>query len=138
MSTYFNNKLQEPTHEMLSLALGKTKELLDSIFLFIETEFGDFHPEWKYYGTKFGWSLKLFHKKRNVVFVEPEDGYFSLAFAIGEKAFKEIIDSEISDTIKQQLSAAKVYVEGRALRLEIHKKEDLESIWKIIRIKLKY
>jgi len=138
MSTYFNNKLQEPTDEMLALALGDTKELLDSIGHFIEMKFGDFHPEWKYYGTKFGWSLKLFHKKRNVVFVEPEDGYFGLAFAIGEKAFKEIMESEITDSIKNQLTEAKVYVEGRPLRLEIRSKADLEPLWLIISIKLKY
>ena len=137
MSTYFNNKLKEPTDAMLASALGETKELLDSICHFIETKFGDFHSEWKYYGSKSGWSLKLFHKKRNVVFAGPEAGYFSLAFAIGEKAFKEIMDSELSDSIKQQLSAAKAYVEGRPLRLEIRNKEDLEPLWQIINIKLK-
>lgn len=138
MSTFFNNKQQEPTDEMLALALGETKVLLDAIYLFIEKEFGDFHPEWKFYGAKLGWSLKLFHKKRNVVFVGPENGYFRLAFAIGEKAFKEIMDSELSDSIKQQLSTAKVYVEGRPLRLDIRTREDLEPLWQLISIKLKY
>ena len=136
MSTLFINKQQEPTDEMLAAALGETKELLDTIFRFIEAEFGNFHPEWKYYGTKLGWSLKLFCKKRNIVFVGPENGYFRLAFAIGEKAFIKIIQSDLPDFIKKELTSSKIYVEGRPLRFEIRKKEDLEPIFEIIRIKL--
>lgn len=136
MSTLFNIKQQEPTDEMLASALGETKVILDSIFRFIETEFGDFHPEWKYYGTKLGWSLKLFCKKRNVVFVGPENGYFRLAFAIGEKAYTKIIQSDLPDYIKKELTTAKIYVEGRPLRIEIRKQEDIEPIYEIIRIKL--
>ncbi|MFA5045915.1 MAG: DUF3788 domain-containing protein [Paludibacter sp.] len=136
MSNIFINKQQEPTDEALSSTLGETKELLDSIFRFIETEFGDFHPEWKYYGTKLGWSLKLFCKKRNVVFVGPENGYFRLAFAIGDKAYNKIIQSNLPDLIKKELTSSKIYVEGRPLRFEVRKKEDLEPIFEIIRIKL--
>ena len=63
MSALFNDKQLQPTEEMLAEALGETKALLDSIGVFIETEFGEFHPEWKFYGSKLGWSLKLFNKK---------------------------------------------------------------------------
>jgi len=135
MSTFFNNKNQQPTDEMLALALGETKELLDTIVLFIETEFSECHFEWKYYGVKIGWSLKLINKKRNIVFVGPEDGYFRLAFAFGEKAYQQILKSNLPDAIKQQMSEAKVYVEGRPLRLEIRKKEDIEPLWQLIGIK---
>ena len=136
MSSFFNNKQLQPTDEMLASALGETKELLDAIIQFIETEFGESHIEWKYYGTKIGWSLKIFNKKRNIVFVGPEDGYFRVAFAFGEKAYQEIMKSDLPDSIKQQLIAAKVYVEGRPLRLEIRKKVDVEPFWQLIKIKL--
>lgn len=136
MSTFFNNKQLQPTDEMLASALGKTKELLDSIVQFIETEFGESHIEWKYYGAKLGWSLKIFNKKRNVVFIAPEDGYFRAAFAFGEKACQEIMKSDLPDFIKQQLSESKVYVEGRGLQLEIRNTTNTEPLWQLIRIKL--
>jgi len=136
MSTYFNNKQLQPTDEMLACALGDTKEILHAIVQFIETEFGESHIEWKYYGAKIGWSLKIFNKKRNVVFVGPEDGYFRVAFAFGQKAYLEIIKSNLPDYIKQQLTEAKVYVEGRPLRLEIREHTDAEPLWQLIKIKL--
>jgi hypothetical protein len=136
MSSYFNDKQLQPTDEMLSLALGETKKLLDSIILFVENEFGESHLEWKYYGIKYGWSLKIFNKKRNIVFVGPEEGYFRLAFAFGEKAYHEIMKSNVPDSIKQQLQEAKLYVEGRPLRLEIRNTIDVEPLWQLIKIKL--
>ena len=136
MPALFNDKQLQPTEEMLAGALGETKALLDSIGEFIETEFGEFHPEWKFYGSKLGWSLKLFNKKRNVLFVGPETGYFRVAFAIGEKAFQEIMRSELPDSIKNQLSTTTVYAEGRPLRLEITSKEDAEPLFQLIKIKL--
>ncbi|MDR3652455.1 MAG: DUF3788 domain-containing protein [Paludibacter sp.] len=136
MSTYFNDKLLTPTDEMVISALGETKYLLDSVISFIASEFDDCHTEWKYYGSKIGWSLKLFNKKRNVVFVGIEEGYFRLAFAFGEKAFQEIMKSNLPDSIKQQLSEAKVYVEGRPLRLDIKNKTDSTPLFQLIKIKL--
>jgi len=137
MSTLFNNKFEEPNEEMLASVLGETKEWLDAICEFIKKEFGNFHTEWKYYGSKLGWSLKLFHKKRNVLFVAPEHGYFRVAFTLGEKAFGDVMQSDLPDRIKQELNEATVYAEGRALRMEIRKKEDIEPLWQLIRIKLK-
>jgi len=137
MSTLFNNKNEEPNDAILAAALGESKEWLDAISLFIEKEFGDFHSEWKFYGEKQGWSMKLFHKKRNVLFVAPKNGHFRVAFAFGEKAYKDVLQSDLPDTIKQELISAKVYVEGRALRLEIRSKEDFGTVCQLIRIKLK-
>ena len=136
MSTLFNNKLVQPTDEMLAAALGETKMLFDSIVRFIDVEFGESHIEWKYYGAKLGWSLKVFNNKRNVVFIAPENGHFRVAFVFGEKAYLEIMRSSLPDSIKQQLSASKAYVEGRGLRLEIKNKSDIEPLWQLIRIKL--
>jgi hypothetical protein len=137
MSTYFNDILFQPTDEMLASALGETKEIFDTIVRFIGTEFGDSHIQWKHYGSKIGWSIKILNKKRNVMFVGPEDGYFRVAFAFGQKAYLEIIESNLSDEIKQQITNGKVYVEGRPLRLEIRNQSDAEPLWQLIKIKLK-
>ena len=137
MSTYFNDILFQPTDEMLASALGETKEIFDTIVRFIGTEFGESHIEWKHYGAKIGWSIKILNKKRNVMFVGPEDGYFRVAFAFGQKAYLEIIESNLSDEIKQQITNGKVYVEGRPLRLEIRNQSDAEPLRQLIKIKLK-
>jgi len=134
----FSNKNQQPTDEMLAVALGETYGLLQGIIKFIEKELGECHPEWKHYGIKLGWSLKLFHKKRNIVFIGPEDGYFRVAFVFGEKAYQAILNSDLPEAIKQKLQEARVYAEGRPLRLEIREKNDIEPLWQLIVLKHTY
>jgi len=55
----FNSKLVEPDDKMMTYELGETKEYLNRICEFIEKEYGDLIPEWKFYGKKSGWILKL-------------------------------------------------------------------------------
>lgn len=137
MSTYFNDKQQQPTDDMLAGALGETKVLLDELIHFIETEFGECRPEWKYYGSKIGWSLKLFNKKRNVVFVAPEEGYFKVAFAFGGKPYEAIMESKLPAFIKDELRNAPVYVEGHPLRMEIKGPMHIEDLKQLVVFKLR-
>lgn len=136
MSGYFNSKLQQPTDEMLSSALGETKKILDDIISFIKAEFGESSVEWKFYGAKIGWTIKVFNKKRNVFFVGPEDGYFRIAFIFGNKAYQKIMDSNLPDYIKQLLTESKVHMEGRSLQLEIRNIPDAMPLQELVKIKL--
>jgi len=136
MSSIFNDKQLQPTNEMLLEAMGDAKIHLDEIIRFVETEFGECHTEWKFYGAKTGWSLKVFHKKRNILFVGPETAYFRVAFAFGERAYAKIMESDLPEYIKTQLAEATVYVEGRQLRLEIKTAADTVPLLQLIKIKL--
>lgn len=136
MSTIFKEKQLQPTDEMLRAVMGEAKILLDEIILFVEKEYGECHTEWKFYGTKIGWSLKVFHKKRNILFVAPETGYFRVAFAFGERACNKIFESDLPEYIINQLAEATVYVEGRPLRLEIKTAGEALPLFTLIRIKL--
>lgn len=137
METCFYDKQFQPTDEMLSKAIGGTKSILDEIIQFIKTEYGECHSEWKFYGAKIGWSLKIFHKKRNLFFVGPDDGFFRVAFAFDEKAYQEILNSDFPEHIKNKLIEVDVYMEGRPLRLNITDKTDAEILRKLIGVKLR-
>jgi len=76
--------------------------------------------------------MKLFHKSRNVLFVITENDYFRVAFALEEKAYKNAQLSDLPDKIKQKLTTAKVYAEGRPIRFEIRSKEDFETLCRLI------
>ena len=135
-ASIFDNKLVEPDDNMLSSGLGKSKEYLDSICKFIVIEYADVKPEWKFYGKKSGWILKLLNKKRNVLFMVPCSGYFRTAFTFGDKAYNSILISSLPDNIKEELKNAKKYSEGRTIQLEIKSITDLRSIFQLIKIKL--
>jgi len=81
---------------MLQHGLKGSKHHLDAIIQFIQTEYGEARPEWKHYGKKVGWVLKIFNKKRNVLFVVPCDAFFKVVFTFGDKATDVILASSLT------------------------------------------
>jgi hypothetical protein len=135
-ASIYTEKLVEPGDKMLTYDLAETKGYLDKIAAFIENEYGDFKPEWKFYNSKSGWILKMFTKKRNVLFVVPRHKYFRVAFTFGDKASDLIFRSALPYSIKNQLLSAKKYAEGRTIQLEVRSEDDLDYILQMIKIKL--
>ncbi len=135
-ASIYAEKLVEPDDKMLTYDLAETKEYLDKIAQFIDFEYGDFTTEWKYYNKKSGWILKMFTKKRNVLFIVPCDKYFRAAFTFGAKASDLIFNSELADSIKKELCKAKKYAEGRTIQVNVKTEDDLDNTLKMIRIKL--
>lgn len=133
----FDSKNVVPDDRMLAFELGETSIFLDTIRNFIITEYSDMHPEWKFYGQKSGWVLKLLTKKRNVLFGVPFRGYFNAVFTFGERATDEVIGSSLPDLIKCELVAAKKYSEGRTIQLDVKSEEQCNYILELIRIKMK-
>lgn len=135
-ASIFDSKLIKPDDSVLRHELGKSKEYFDSICEYIESEYRDLNPEWKYYSKKSGWILKLFNKKRNVLFIVHCSGYFRTAFTFGDKAANLVFASSLPDNIKEGLKSAKKYSEGRTIQLEIKSNTDLGHILQLIKIKL--
>jgi len=48
-ASIYTEKFVQPDDRMLSFDLADTKTYLDKISTFIEKEYGDFKPEWKFY-----------------------------------------------------------------------------------------
>ncbi|MEN8153113.1 MAG: DUF3788 domain-containing protein [Acidobacteriota bacterium] len=132
----FNNKLVEPDDKMVTKELGETKEYLNRICEFIENEYNDLRPEWKFYGKKCGWVLKLFNNERNVLFIVPCTGHFRIALTFGDKAVNSVMISKLPDRIKKEFITARKYIEGRTVQIDIRSEVDLENILQLIKIKL--
>lgn len=135
-ASIYDDKLIEPTDKMLAHDLKTSKEYLDSISDFIDNEFGNYKPEWKFYNKKSGWILKMFSKKRNLLFIVPLHDYFKVAFTFGDKATDLIFKSNLPEPIKEKLSEAKKYVEGRTIQLEVKNEKELQNTIDLIKIKM--
>ncbi len=59
-----------------------------------------------------------------------------VAFVFGQKAYDAIMSSGVSDYIKKELSAARVYAEGRGIRIPVPDQNSLEDIFLLLKIKL--
>ena len=132
----FIDKSHKPTEKDLSEKLAFTYKYWEEIKKSLSDEYGDLVEEWKYYGLKYGWTLKLFYKKRNLFFFSAYENYFLIGFIFGEKAVSAIKKSDLPKSIIEELMRAKKYVEGRGLRIEVKKRSDIKNIIKLVGFKI--
>jgi len=136
-ASVFDNKSLKPDSKSFLSAIGETAKLWQKIKSNLENEYGELIEDWKYYGQKTGWLLKVLRKKRNLFFCIPLKGCFRIAFVFGDKAVSAVESSDLPEAIKVELKNARKYAEGRGIRIEVKSSKDVENIQKLIEIKVK-
>ena len=132
----FMNKAVIPNDKDLSLVLGETYCFWKEIMDFVTMKDPKAAMEWSFPGRKYGWSFRLKDKKRVIIYLLPRDGFFIVAFVFGQKAVDAILTTGISDQIKTDLVAARVYAEGRGIRIDVKGINVIDDIKQLIEIKL--
>jgi hypothetical protein len=94
--------------------------------------------EWNFPGKKYGWSFRIKDKRRAIIYFLPRDNYFKVAFVFGQKATDIILNSDISESIKNELAQARKYAEGRGIRIEVNDGSKIFDIKKLVDTKLAY
>jgi hypothetical protein len=136
MKSIFTDKNIKPLAQDLKKALGKTFLIWKSFEDFVNKKNPDVAADWHYSGDKFGWSYRIKDSKRVVLYLLPRDKFFKAAFVFGQKAADEILVSDISEEIKTELRNAKVYAEGRGIRIDIKDASTSRDIRELIKIKI--
>ena len=120
-----------PSSDELSELLGRSQRAWETFL----ARHADLRPEWKYYGPKVGWSLKLFDRGRNLCFLGPHEGSFTIAFILGGPAASAALEAPLPDGLKQEIRASRVYVEGRVARIPVKYIKDLAPADLLLEIK---
>jgi hypothetical protein len=135
-TSIFTEKATEPTTAGLLEVLGANGGLWTDLRQHLEEEYGPLVEEWKHYGQKTGWLLKLLRKKRNLFFLTPLEGHFRMTFIFGDKAVAAIEESDVPMEVIEELKQARKYAEGRGMSLFVRKAEDVATVKKLVAIKL--
>lgn len=136
MKSIFTDKATQPSEKDLQQALGTTFIIWESLAEFTKESYPNHIESWHFSGDKYGWSFRISDKKRVLIYLLPRDGFFKAAFNFGQKATDEILKSEIDENIKSELKAAKVYAEGRGIRIDVKDNTDYDDLKKLITIKI--
>ena len=136
MKSIFSDKNKTPATNDLIKSLGDTYQFWQVIFDYVILKYPKGVEEWNYSGDKFGWSFRVKDKKRILIYMLPRDKFFKVAFVIGQKAVDLILKSPISNEIKLELQSAKVYAEGRGIRIDIKSVLIMQDIKRLIDFKL--
>lgn len=134
----FIGKLEEPTEDELTAALGAAKEIWDRLLARLAAECGIVVQEWNSYSPKSGWALRLKVKKRNILYLAPCRGGLRVAFILGDKAVEAARHSTLPGKVVRLVAEGKRYPEGTAVRMEVTGARDIVAIVKLASIKLQH
>ena len=136
MKSIFTNKNSKPTEEQLNDGIGVTANLWHELEAYTNSSYPEAKSAWHFSGEKYGWSYRISDAKRVIIYLLPREAYFKVAFVFGQKAFYKIMESTISASIKEELQAAKVYAEGRGIRIDVKNEHLMSDVKELISIKL--
>jgi Protein of unknown function (DUF3788) len=133
----FRGKPTQPSEAELTAALGPSTKLWKEFIRWMAEEEGAAGQEWKgICVNKYGWSLRLKQKSRNIVYLGPGEGCFMVSFVLSDKALQAAKEASLPKAVGEILAAAPHYPEGNGVRLVVHRAADLPSIRKIAAIKM--
>jgi len=133
----FTDKSTMPDESSLRVALGDGFVFWEEIMDYTRKAYPAVSEEWNFPGAKYGWSFRMKDKKRAIIYLLPRDRYFMVAFVFGQKAYAEIMQSQVSMKIRDELALARPYAEGRGIRIDVHDNSILPDIFQLIGVKLK-
>ncbi len=134
----FMDKASMPTDADLKQALGDKYLLWMDIRKQVFQKYPEGKEEWNFPGKKYGWSYRIKDKKRAIIYLLPRTGEFMAAFVFGGKAFEAIKQSDVNPKIISDLESAKVYAEGRGVRIPVPDRAVLKDIFTLMDIKLAF
>jgi hypothetical protein len=132
----FIGRTKPPTDPDLAAALGEVKSLWDQVVVDMARDLELADREWKSYGSKHGWAMRLKRGKRNIVHLAPGRGCFMVLFILGDRAVSAARASRLSRAATKLIDEAPRYPEGTGIRLEVKRQRDIPLIRKLATIKL--
>ena len=132
-ASIFGEKAIFPNKETLSVALKENQVLWDKIL-----DFSGGKGEWKFYSKAAGWTLQVKKGKRTLFYLMPKDSWLQMTFVYGECAVEAAQAFGFPEKILNDLQQATAYVEGRSVTIDVTSIADIDTVEKMLQLKLKY
>lgn len=133
----FIGKTNEPTRAEVEEALGAKVKIWDEFIEWMSEKEGVSEQEWKgVVVKKYGWSLRLKKKGRNIIYLSPGKHCFMASFVLSDEALETAKGAHLSKSVQDELKTAPRYPEGNGVRLLVRKAGDVGAIRKIAAIKI--
>jgi hypothetical protein len=134
----FIGKTEIPAVDELTAVLGPARAVWDQLIVRLATDCNMLVGEWNSYSPKAGWSLRLKFRKRNILYLAPHRGGFSVALVLGGRAMEAARQSKFPRKVAAIVAEGKRYPEGTLVRLDTTGARDIPAIVKLASIKLQY
>ena len=93
--------------------------------------------EWKRYSKKGPWVVKVSEGERTLFYLTPKADQFEVTVVLGERATEAALAGRVRPELHAAIRSAKLYVEGRPVRVVVASKAELAGVAELVAVKLK-
>jgi len=122
-----SDKDQFPTEDIIFSHIGKYRTLWISFFDYLHAEHPDYTEEWRFYNDFKSWLMKVQRKRKTVFWLSIADKTYRATFYFPAKAEQVIMDSSISEELKDQYRCGNKKAVSRGITVFFRNKKDLEQ-----------
>lgn len=130
-----HDKDEYPTEEIIFSHIGKSKNLWQSFFDFIHSNYSEFSEEWRYYNDGKSWLMKVQKKSKTIFWLSLFQNTFRTTFYFTDKAEKLISESGIPEKLKEEFKGGKHFNKIRGITILFKTKKDVEYAKELMGIK---
>ena len=128
----FDEKTRPPTDDQLRTVLGRAYGSWITLLALIGERIDPAAAVWKF---STGWSLRVLHKERVIVYLIPQQNQFLASFALGEKAVAAARTAKLSAAVLRVIDDAPRFAEGRGVRITVRGSRQLAALARLAQIK---
>ena len=128
----FDEKARHPTNDQLRTVLGRAYRPWITLLALISERIDSAVAVWRF---STGWSLRVLHKDRVIVYLIPQQNQFLASFALGEKAVAAARAAKLSAAVLKAIDEAPRYAEGRGVRIPVRGSRHLTTLARLAQIK---
>ena len=128
----FDDKTRPPTDDRLRSVLGKAYGPWVRLLVLVAERIQPVTEVWKF---STGWSLRVLHKDRVILYMTPRQNQFLVSFALGERAVAAAHAARLSASVLKAIDDAPRYAEGRGVRVPVRGGGQLTTLARLAQIK---
>jgi hypothetical protein len=132
------DKAHRPTGAEILETIGQTAAWLD-LRQYIETCYGDWAPELKFFAKQYGWTIRYRKSGKTLCSLFPEQGAFSVLIVLGKKEAEKALAmaGEFGANTRAVLEGTEQLHDGRWLWVRVLDVDDVEDVKRLLRAKRK-
>jgi hypothetical protein len=131
----FGEKDREPTAAELRAALGRAHGAWSALLTSLRDRIDSVTTVWGFAGPRYGWSLRVYHRERVLVYLTPQRGRALVSFALGPRAVRAARAAKLPPSVLGAIAAAPRYAEGTGVRFLLTGRRQVASLARLARIK---
>lgn len=132
----FLDRESPPGERELKLVLGPAGGAWEQFIAQLSSDYPPLNRKWSYSGKAYGWALQLKQKKQTIVYLIPCAEYFTASFAVSRKVCEQAKAGKVPAAVAQAIGSARLFPEGRNVRLDVRRSQDLANVLFVVALKM--